>query len=79
MRRFQFKSIRTKMTFWFFIIGAATLINDLGMRHLKIRFKNPVAAARWATVLFALLAVILGAVGGLLAAWIRGKAWAKIK
>jgi hypothetical protein len=28
---------------------------------------------------YALLAVILGAVGGLLAAWIRGRAWAKIK
>jgi len=41
-------------------IGAATLVNDLGMRHLKIRFKNPVAAARWATVIFALVAVILG-------------------
>ena len=41
-------------------IGAATLVNDLGMKRLKIRFKNPVAAARWATVLFALVAVILG-------------------
>lgn len=41
-------------------IGAATLINDLAMRQLKIKFKNPVAAARWATVLFALMAVILG-------------------
>ena len=41
-------------------IGAATLVNDLGMKHLKIRFKNPVAAARWATVLFAIVATILG-------------------
>jgi len=41
-------------------IGAATLINDLGIRHLKLKFKNPVAAARWATILFALLAMVLG-------------------
>ncbi len=40
-------------------IGAATLVNDLGMKHLKLKFKNPVAAARWATVLFAIVAVIL--------------------
>jgi len=40
-------------------IGAATLINDLGMRRLKIRFKNPVAAARWATVLFTIVAVVM--------------------
>ena len=40
-------------------IGAATLVNDLGMRHLKVRFKNPVAAARWATVIFTIVAVVL--------------------
>ncbi len=40
-------------------IGAATLVNDLGMKHLKLKFKNPVAAARWATVLFAIVAAIL--------------------
>jgi Na+/proline symporter len=40
-------------------IGAATLVNDLGMKHLKIKLKNPVAAARWATVLFAIVAAIL--------------------
>ncbi|MFC1897555.1 hypothetical protein ACFLX8_03200 [Chloroflexota bacterium] len=45
-------------------IGAATLVNDLGMRHLKLRFKNPVAAARWATVLFTIVAVILGLTAG---------------
>jgi len=40
-------------------IGAATLVNDLGMRHLKIRFKNPVTAARWATILFTIVAAVL--------------------
>jgi len=40
-------------------IGAATIINDLGMRHLKLKFKNPVAAARLATALFAIVAAIL--------------------
>jgi len=41
-------------------IGAATIIKDLGMRHLNFKFKNPVAAARWATVLFTVVVVLLG-------------------
>ncbi len=40
-------------------IGAATLINDLAMRHLKVKFKNPVAAARVATVIFTVAAMVL--------------------
>ncbi len=40
-------------------IGAATLVNDLGMKRLKLKFKNPVAAAKWATVLFTIAAAVL--------------------
>ena len=45
-------------------LGAATLVNDLGMRHLKLKFKNPVAVARWATVIFTLVVVILAMTAG---------------
>ena len=45
-------------------LGAATLVNDLGMRHLKLKFKNPVAVARWATVLFTLVVTILALTAG---------------
>lgn len=41
-------------------LGAATLINDLGMGHLKMKFKNPIAAARWSTVIFTFMGVVLG-------------------
>ncbi len=45
-------------------LGAATIVNDLGMRHLKLKFKNPVAVARWATVIFTLVVVILALTAG---------------
>ena len=45
-------------------LGAATIINDLGMRHLKLKFKNPVAAARWATVIFTIVVVIMTMTAG---------------
>lgn len=41
-------------------IGAATIVNDLGVRHLNLKFKNPVAAARWATILFTVVVLLLG-------------------
>ncbi len=40
-------------------LGAATLVKDLGMRHLRLNFKNPVAAARVATVIFTLVSMVL--------------------
>ena len=45
-------------------LGAATIINDLGMRHLKLKFKNPVAVARWATIIFTLVVVIMAMTAG---------------
>jgi len=41
-------------------LGAATIVNDLGMGHLKMKFKNPIAAARWSTVIFTFMGVVLG-------------------
>ncbi len=45
-------------------LGAATMVNDLGMRHLKLKFKNPVAVARWATIIFTLVVVIMAMTAG---------------
>ncbi|MDD4876972.1 MAG: hypothetical protein PHQ86_07600, partial [Dehalococcoidales bacterium] len=41
-------------------IGAATLVSDIGIKRMGLKFKNEVAAARWATILFTVVAVVLG-------------------